>query len=82
LLPVIVLYPLLLVGALVVGRRARHRLGCRGLSLVLRLGAGRLPVLVQPEIGVWPGNDEDDLIFLRDSAVSWSHGEEGWDRAT
>ena len=34
------------------------------------------------KIGVWPGNDEDDLIFLRDSAVSWSHGEEGWDRTS
>ena len=33
------------------------------------------------KIGVWPGDAEDSLIFLRDSAVPWSHGEAGWDRA-
>jgi uncharacterized cupin superfamily protein len=28
------------------------------------------------KIGVWPGNEADDLIFLRDTAVPWSYGEE------
>jgi uncharacterized cupin superfamily protein len=45
----------------------------------------RLPaVSVYPDsnkIGVWPGDSTDDLIFVRDSAVPWSHGEEGWNRA-
>jgi uncharacterized cupin superfamily protein len=45
----------------------------------------RLPaVSVYPDsnkLGVWPGSEEDDLIFVRDTAVSWSHGEEGWDNA-
>jgi len=37
------------------------------------------------KIGVWPAKFDDDenngLIFVRDSAVPWSHGEEGWNRA-
>jgi uncharacterized cupin superfamily protein len=47
--------------------------------------SARLPAIsVYPDsnkIGVWPGNDKDDLIFRRDSAVPWSDGEEGWDKA-
>jgi uncharacterized cupin superfamily protein len=34
------------------------------------------------KIAVWPGHEPDELIFRRGSAVSWSDGEEGWDRAT
>jgi uncharacterized cupin superfamily protein len=45
----------------------------------------RLPaVSVYPDsnkIGVWSGDSTDDLVFVRDTAVPWSHGEEGWDRA-
>jgi uncharacterized cupin superfamily protein len=33
------------------------------------------------KIGVWAGEVTDDLIFVRDTAVAWSHGEEGWDKA-
>jgi len=33
------------------------------------------------KIGVWPGNEEDDLIFRRDTAVPWSDGEDGWQLA-
>jgi uncharacterized cupin superfamily protein len=33
------------------------------------------------KIGVWPGDEENALVFRRGSAVPWSHGEEGWDRA-
>lgn len=33
------------------------------------------------KIGVWPGDSTDDLIFVRDTAVPWSHGEEGWNQA-
>jgi uncharacterized cupin superfamily protein len=51
----------------------------------LLFSSARVPaVSVYPDsnkIGVWPGNDEDDLVFRRDSAVVWSNGEEGWDKA-
>jgi hypothetical protein len=33
------------------------------------------------KIAVWPGDAADELIFERGSAVPWSHGEEGWERA-
>jgi hypothetical protein len=35
------------------------------------------------KIGIWPGGDgeDDDLFFVRSTAVAWSHGEEGWNRA-
>ena len=33
------------------------------------------------KIGVWPEEfDANGLIFLRDSRVPWSHGEDGWNR--
>ena len=46
--------------------------------------AGAPAVSVYPDsnkIGVWPGNEEDDLIFRRDTAVPWSDGEDGWQLA-
>lgn len=33
------------------------------------------------KIGVWPGDEADELIFRRSTAVPWSDGEEGWERA-
>jgi uncharacterized cupin superfamily protein len=51
----------------------------------LMFSAARAPaVSVYPDsdtIGVWPGNEADSLVFRRDTAVPWAHGEEGWDRA-
>jgi uncharacterized cupin superfamily protein len=51
----------------------------------LMFSRARLPaVSVYPDsdkLGVWPGNQADELIFRRDTAVPWSHGEEGWQRA-
>jgi uncharacterized cupin superfamily protein len=51
----------------------------------LLFSSARAPaVSVYPDsnkIGVWPGDAADGLIFVRDTAVPWSHGEEGWDRA-
>jgi uncharacterized cupin superfamily protein len=51
----------------------------------LLFSSARLPaVSVYPDsnkMGVWPGNDDDDLVFRRDSAVPWSDGEDGWDKA-
>jgi uncharacterized cupin superfamily protein len=51
----------------------------------LLFSAARAPaVSVYPDsdkIAVWPGDDDGDLIFVRETAVPWSHGEDGWDRA-
>jgi uncharacterized cupin superfamily protein len=33
------------------------------------------------KIGVWPGDEENALVFRRDTAVPWADGEEGWDQA-
>jgi uncharacterized cupin superfamily protein len=48
----------------------------------LMFSSARVPaVSVYPDsdkIGVWPGDEENDLVFRRGSAVPWSDGEEGW----
>ena len=52
---------------------------------VMFSGAGVPAVTVYPDsskIGVWPGNEQDELIFRRDAAVPWPDGEEGWDKAS
>ncbi len=45
----------------------------------------RVPaVSVYPDsdkIGVFPGDQADDLIFKRGTAVAWAEGEEGWNSA-
>jgi uncharacterized cupin superfamily protein len=50
----------------------------------LMFSRSRVPaVSVYPDsdkIGVFP-DDETDLFFERGTAVPWSHGEEGWDKA-
>jgi uncharacterized cupin superfamily protein len=47
--------------------------------------SARVPaVSVYPDsdkIGVWSGREPDELIFDRGTAVPWSTGEDGWDRA-
>jgi uncharacterized cupin superfamily protein len=49
----------------------------------LMFSSSRVPaVSVYPDsnkIGVWPGDEVDDLVFRRDTAVSWADGEEGFD---
>jgi len=51
----------------------------------LMFSSSRLPaVSVYPDsnkIGVWSGNEADELVFKRDTAVPWSAGEEDWDKA-
>jgi uncharacterized cupin superfamily protein len=51
----------------------------------LLFSSARVPaVTVYPDsdtIGVWPGNEADELVFRRGTAVPWSYGEEGWDKA-
>jgi uncharacterized cupin superfamily protein len=48
----------------------------------LVFSSSRVPaVSVYPDsdkIGVWSGNEADELIFKRGTAVEWSEGEEGW----
>jgi uncharacterized cupin superfamily protein len=48
----------------------------------LMFSSSRVPaVSVYPDsdkIGVWPGNEEDDLVFRRETAVPWSYGETDW----
>lgn len=69
------------------GRDGAHKVMNRsdGPARTLLFSRTAVPgVSVYPDsnkIGVWPGNEQDDLIFVCDSAVPWSHGEEGWDRA-
>jgi uncharacterized cupin superfamily protein len=69
------------------GPDGAHKLMNRSTSpaRTLMFSSGRVPaVSVYPDsdkIAVWPGNESDELIFERGSAVPWSHGEEGWDRA-
>ena len=52
----------------------------------LMFSSSRVPaVSVYPDsdkIGVWSGNEPDELIFRRTSAVPWSEGEEGWHLAS
>jgi uncharacterized cupin superfamily protein len=43
-----------------------------------------LAVAVYPDsdtIGVFTGDESEDLVFERRTAVPWAHGEEGWNRA-
>src|SRR5438045_6571776 len=52
----------------------------------LLFSSSRVPaVSVYPDsdkIGVWSGNEPDELIFRRATAVPWSEGEEGWQQAS
>jgi uncharacterized cupin superfamily protein len=51
----------------------------------LLFSSARVPAIsVYPDsdkIGVWAGDEENDLIFKRGTTVPWSEGEEGWNRA-
>jgi uncharacterized cupin superfamily protein len=52
----------------------------------LMFSSSRTPaVSVYPDsdkIGVWSGQEADELIFKRGTAVEWSEGEEGWHLAS
>jgi uncharacterized cupin superfamily protein len=78
-------------GALVrfpAGPAGAHKIMNRGTvparTLLLSVNHGPA-VSVYPDsnkIAVWPEEfDESGLIFVRDTSVPWSHGEDGWDRA-
>jgi uncharacterized cupin superfamily protein len=50
---------------------------------ILMFSSARVPaVTVYPDsdkIGVWPGDNANELIFKRGTAVPYSAGEEGWE---
>ena len=52
---------------------------------VMVFSSSRVPtVSVYPDsdkIGVFPGDEANELIFKRGTAVPWSEGEEGWEKA-
>jgi uncharacterized cupin superfamily protein len=57
----------------------------RSPARTLLFSSSRAPaVSVYPDsdtIGVWAGDEQNDLVFERRTAVPWAHGEEGWDEA-
>jgi len=69
------------------GRAGAHKLMNRTASpaRTLMFSSSRVPaVSVYPDsdkIAVWPGDEANELIFKRGSAVPWSDGEEGWESA-
>jgi uncharacterized cupin superfamily protein len=69
------------------GPRGAHKVMNRSEepARTLLFSSARVPALsVYPDsdtIGVWAGDEENDLVFQRGSSVPWAHGEEGWNRA-
>jgi uncharacterized cupin superfamily protein len=69
------------------GPAGAHKLMNRGESTarVMMFSSARVPaVSVYPDsdkIAVWPGDEANELIFKRGTAVPWSEGEEGWEDA-
>jgi uncharacterized cupin superfamily protein len=69
------------------GAAGAHKLMNRGDSRArtLLFSSARVPaVSVYPDsdkIGVWPGDEANELVFRRGTAVPWSDGEEGWEKA-
>jgi uncharacterized cupin superfamily protein len=69
------------------GPAGAHKLMNRGDSpaRMMMFSNGRTPaVSVYPDsdkIAVWAGNEDDELIFRRGTAVPYSDGEDGWENA-
>ena len=69
------------------GAEGAHKVSNRSAApaRIVFFSSARVPtVSVYPDsdkIGVWPGADADSLIFERNAAVPWTHGEEGWNKA-
>lgn len=63
--------------------RVMNRSGSPARTLMFSRARGP-GVSVYPDsdtIGVFPGDGENDLVFERRTAVPWSYGEDGWDKA-
>jgi uncharacterized cupin superfamily protein len=69
------------------GPAGAHKLMNRSESSArtLMFSSSRSPaVAVYPDsdtIGVFTGDEADDLVFKRSTSVPWAYGEEGWDKA-
>jgi uncharacterized cupin superfamily protein len=69
------------------GPAGAHKLMNRSESpaRTLMFSRARVPaVSVYPDsdkIAVWPGDEANDLVFRRGTAVPWSDGEDGWESA-
>jgi len=69
------------------GPAGAHKLMNRGESSarIMLFSNARVPaVTVYPDsdkIGIWPGDEANDLIFKRGTAVPYSEGEDGWESA-
>ena len=69
------------------GAAGAHKISNRsdaGARVLLFSAAGAPAVSVYPDsdkIGVWTEEQPEGLIFVRGSAVPWSHGEAGWEQA-
>jgi uncharacterized cupin superfamily protein len=61
--------------------KVMNRSGAQARTLMF--SSSRVPaVSVYPDsdkIGVWPGQERDELVFRRETAVPWSYGEAGWE---
>jgi len=70
------------------GPAGAHKLMNRSESTarLIMFSSARAPaVTVYPDsdkIGVWPGDEANDLVFKRGTAVPYSEGEEGWENAS
>jgi uncharacterized cupin superfamily protein len=69
------------------GPAGAHKIMNRGESMarVLLFSSAQTPAIsVYPDsdkIGIWSGDEADDLIFKRSTAVPWTEGEDGWEMA-
>jgi uncharacterized cupin superfamily protein len=69
------------------GPAGAHKVMNRGESpaRMMMFSSSRVPaVSVYPDsdkIAVWSGNEVDELIFKRSTAVPWAEGEDGWENA-
>ena len=69
------------------GPRGAHKIMNRSEApaRTMVFSSSRVPaVSVYPDsdkIGVFPGDEANELIFKRGTAVPWSEGEEGWEKA-
>ena len=63
--------------------KVMNRSGSPARTLLFSSARG-LAVSVYPDsdtIGVWPGDETNDLVFERGTAVPWAHGEKDWNKA-
>ena len=63
--------------------KVMNRSDARARTLLFSRKGHGYAISVYPDsdtVGVWAG-DEDQHVFVRNTAVPWAHGEEGWNKA-